>query len=91
LLYFNYISLPWYYIVSLQCSKEDVSSKLRKTFDIERTVRISNPKTLEFQVARTNLLSGLLKTISANKKMPLPMKLFEVTDVVLKDSTSGNY
>ncbi|XP_025417927.1 phenylalanine--tRNA ligase beta subunit [Sipha flava] len=70
------------------CSKEDVSSKLRKTFDIERTVRISNPKTLEFQVARTNLLSGLLKTISANKKMPLPMKLFEVTDVVLKDSTS---
>ncbi|MCP6508638.1 hypothetical protein NL478_28140, partial [Klebsiella pneumoniae] len=41
-----------------------------------------------FQVARTNLLSGLLKTTSANKKMPLPMKLFEVTDVVLKDSTS---
>jgi len=52
-------------------------------------VCISNPKTLEFQVARTNLLSGLLKTTSANKKMPLPMKLFEVTDVVLKDSTSG--
>lgn len=66
-----------------------MSTKLRKSFDTEHTVCISNPKTLEFQVARTNLLSGLLKTISANKKMPLPMRLFEVTDVVFKDSTSG--
>ncbi|XP_050535746.1 phenylalanine--tRNA ligase beta subunit [Daktulosphaira vitifoliae] len=70
------------------CSKDDVSVKLRKKFDEESTVRISNPKTLEFQVARTNLLSGLLKTVAANKKMPLPMKLFEVSDVVLKDITS---
>lgn len=66
-----------------------MSTKLRKPFDTQSTVRISNPKTLEFQVARTNILSGLLKTVSANKKMPLPMKLFEVTDVVLKDVTSG--
>ncbi|XP_026809319.1 phenylalanine--tRNA ligase beta subunit-like [Rhopalosiphum maidis] len=70
------------------CSKDDVSTKLRKPFDTQRTVCISNPKTLEFQVARTNILSGLLKTTSANKKMPLPMKLFEVTDVVFKDVTS---
>lgn len=66
-----------------------MSTKLRKPFDAEQTVCISNPKTLEFQVARTNLLSGLLKTTTANKKMPLPMKLFEVTDVILKDPTSG--
>lgn len=66
-----------------------MSTKLRKPFDAKQVVCISNPKTLEFQVARTNLLSGLLKTTSANKKMPLPMKLFEVTDVVLKDSFSG--
>lgn len=66
-----------------------MSTKLRKPFDSDHTVCISNPKTLEFQVARTNLLSGLLRTTSANKKMPLPMKLFEVTDVVLKDPTTG--
>lgn len=75
--------------IKFQCSKDDLSTKLKKPFDTEHTVRISNPKTLEFQVARTNLLSGLLKTTSANKNMPLPMKLFEVTDVVLKDSASG--
>jgi len=40
------------------------------------------------QVARTSLLPGLLKTISANKRMPLPHKLFEVSDVVLRDDTA---
>ena len=38
-------------------------------------VHIANPKTMEFQVARTSLLPGLLKTIQANKKMPLPIKV----------------
>lgn len=41
------------------------------------------------QVARTTLLPGLLKTIAANKKMPLPLKLFEISDVVLKDESKG--
>jgi len=44
---------------------------------------------LPMQVARTTLLPGLLKTVAANKKMPLPMKMFEVSDVVLKDSEKG--
>ena len=48
-------------------------------------VHISNPKTAEFQIARTTLLPGLLKTLAANRKMPLPLKLFEVSDVILKD------
>ncbi len=41
------------------------------------------------QVARTSLLPGLLKTIAANRKMPLPMKIFEVSDVVLLDQDKG--
>ena len=46
------------------------------------------PRTLP-QVARTSLLPGLLKTIAANRKMPLPLKLFEISDVVLKDEARG--
>ena len=53
----------------------------------DNAVHIANPKTLEFQIARTTLLPGLLKTVQANLKMPLPMKLFEISDVVLKDGT----
>ena len=46
---------------------------------------ITNPKTFEFQVIRNTLVSGLLKTLAANKKMPLPLKLFEISDVVVAD------
>ncbi|XP_052472459.1 phenylalanine--tRNA ligase beta subunit [Carassius gibelio] len=69
------------------CSEEDIADKLRKNIAETRAVHISNPKTAEFQVARTSLLPGLLKTIAANRKMPLPLKLFEISDVVLKDET----
>ena len=41
------------------------------------------------QVARTSLLPGILKTLSSNRNMPLPLKLFEISDVVVKDSKSG--
>nr|CAG4634698.1 EOG090X03QT [Alona affinis] len=67
------------------CSKEDIGEKLRKQLKTIPAVHISNPKALEFQVARTTLLPGLLKTLSANRKMPLPLKLFEISDVVLND------
>ncbi|XP_057210641.1 phenylalanine--tRNA ligase beta subunit-like [Triplophysa rosa] len=69
------------------CSEEDIANKLGKNIAETRAVHISNPKTAEFQVARTTLLAGLLKTVAANRKMPLPLKLFEISDVVLKDET----
>ncbi|XP_054651261.1 phenylalanine--tRNA ligase beta subunit [Dunckerocampus dactyliophorus] len=69
------------------CSQEDIADRLGKKISETRAIHISNPKTAEFQVARTTLLPGLLKTIAANRKMPLPLKLFEISDVVLKDET----
>ncbi|CAK1579192.1 unnamed protein product [Parnassius mnemosyne] len=70
------------------CSREDIATKLGVKIEDLPAVHISNPKTLEFQVVRTVLLPGLLKTLAANKKMPLPLKLFEISDVVLKDKSS---
>lgn len=67
------------------CSEQDIAEKIRKPDGCKIAVHVSNPKTLEFQVARTTLLPGLLKTLNANKKMPLPLKLFEISDVVFKD------
>lgn len=83
----NYITL---WCCSFQCSKDDVASKLGTKIENVPAVHISNPKTLEFQVVRTLLLPGLLKTLAANKKMPLPLKLFEISDVVVKDDKAGN-
>jgi len=69
------------------CSRDDVSGKLRQPLEQSGAVHIGNPKTLDFQVARTCLLPGILRTLSANRKMPLPLKLFEISDVVKKDAS----
>jgi phenylalanyl-tRNA synthetase beta subunit len=46
-------------------------------------VGIANPVTTEFDVCRTSLLPGALKTLGANKQAELPVPLFELSDVVL--------
>lgn len=51
-------------------------------------VKIGNPKTLEFEQCRTSLLPGLLKTLRENRKLKVPIRLFEVGDVILKDSSA---
>uniref|UniRef100_A0A803V7I0 Phenylalanine--tRNA ligase beta subunit n=1 Tax=Ficedula albicollis TaxID=59894 RepID=A0A803V7I0_FICAL len=71
------------------CSQEDIADKLGMDISATNAVLIANPKTAEFQVARTTLLPGLLKTIAANRKMPLPLKLFEISDIVVKDPNTG--
>src|SRR5258706_11552113 len=53
--------------------------------DGTKVVKLANPKTLEYQVVRTSLLPGLLKTVRENKAHPLPLKVFETSDVVTKD------
>ncbi|XP_076472413.1 phenylalanine--tRNA ligase beta subunit-like [Babylonia areolata] len=67
------------------CSREDIAEKMRKDIKTTNAVHIANPKTLEFQVARTSLLPGVLKTIQHNRNIPLPIRLFEISDVVFQD------
>lgn len=49
-------------------------------------VAVGNPQTAEFEVCRTTLLPSALKTLAANRGEPLPLRLFELSDVVLLDS-----
>ena len=67
------------------CSVAENFDNLKRAelFDLE-AVKLSNPKTIEYEVVRTLLLPGLLKTIHQNSGFPLPIKLFEVADVVTK-------
>lgn len=55
--------------------------------DSNTAIKIANPKTLEFQVVRTSLIPGLLKTIRENRSHSLPIKVFETSEVVFKDVT----
>jgi phenylalanyl-tRNA synthetase beta chain len=49
-------------------------------------VEIANPSNSDFQLPRTTLIPGLLKTLSANKTHPRPIKIFELSDCVVKDA-----
>ncbi|GHP04514.1 hypothetical protein PPROV_000326800 [Pycnococcus provasolii] len=73
------------------CSHDESFAYMRKEEDIKGgnpvAVTISNPATAEFQVARTTLLSGALKTVGANAEAPLPLKVFEVNDVLFLDNS----
>lgn len=65
------------------CSTEENYNFLRQPND-NLAVKIANPKTIEYQVGRTNLYVGLLKTLNKNKEVSLPIKIFEISDVMLK-------
>ena len=68
-------------------SIQDQFEKLRVDYEEnqEKLVLISNPKTNEYKTCRMSLLPCLLKVFEANKEAPLPLKLFEINDVVMTD------
>ena len=66
------------------CSHDENFGWLNRRDDGTTAVRLANPKTAEYQVVRTSLLPGLLKTIRENKHHSAPIKIFEVSDVAFK-------
>lgn len=69
------------------CSHDENFKFLRQSDDGQQVVKLENPKTFEYQVVRTTLLPGILKTIKENRKHSLPIKVFECGDIVLKNQS----
>lgn len=69
------------------CSHDENFAWLNREDDGNTAVRLANPKTAEYQIVRTSLVPGLLKTIRENKKHSVPIKIFETSDVVFKDES----
>ncbi|KAI0431797.1 phenylalanyl-tRNA synthetase [Xylaria sp. FL1042] len=69
------------------CSHDENFGWLNRHDDGATAVRLANPKTVEYQVVRTSLLPGLLKTIRDNLTVRLPLKIFETSDIVFKDES----
>ncbi|KAI0181007.1 phenylalanyl-tRNA synthetase beta chain [Hypoxylon sp. FL1284] len=70
------------------CSHDENFAWLNRRDDGQTAVRLANPKTAEYQIVRTSLLPGLLKTIRENKGRSVPVRLFETSDVVVKDGAA---
>lgn len=69
------------------CSHDENFAWLNRKDDGNTAVRLANPKTSEYQIVRTSLIPGLLKTIRENKKHSVPIRIFETSDVVFKDES----
>ncbi|XVF57752.1 hypothetical protein PTKIN_Ptkin07bG0007500 [Pterospermum kingtungense] len=66
------------------CSKKENFEMLNQKDD-NSAVIIGNPRSSDFEVVRSSLMPGMLKTVGHNKDHPKPIKIFEVGDVVLLD------
>ncbi|KAF5099429.1 hypothetical protein DV451_002962 [Geotrichum candidum] len=77
----------WSEVMPLTLCSHDENFAFLNREDDDSAVQLANPKTLEYQVVRTSLLPGILKTIRENRKHSLPIKVFESADVVFKDES----
>ncbi|KAK1927881.1 putative phenylalanyl-tRNA synthetase beta chain [Papiliotrema laurentii] len=68
------------------CSHDENFAWLNRPDPGNYAIKLANPKSLEYQVVRTSLLPGMLKTARENRSLPLPMKIFECSDVAVQDS-----
>jgi phenylalanyl-tRNA synthetase beta chain len=66
------------------CSHDENFKWLNRQDDKTKAIVLQNPKSREYQIVRTSLLPGLLKTIRENKHRPVPLQVFEASDVGLK-------
>lgn len=71
------------------CSYDDITKNI-KVKQVKNAIEIANPKSLDFQVGRTTLLPGLLKSLANNKKNKVPFKLFEMGDIMLLEEKKDN-
>ncbi|GAA6005702.1 phenylalanine--tRNA ligase subunit beta [Rhodotorula paludigena] len=67
------------------CSHDENYKFLNRVDPGKEAVVLANPKTIEYQIVRTSLLPGLLKSIRENRKHSLPLRIFEVSDIVVQD------
>jgi len=72
------------------CSIHDNFTALQCPVREDLAVSLLNPANIEYQVVRTTLLPGLLKTLQHNKSASFTngFKLFEISDVVLVDKSN---
>ena len=69
---------------------KDENYKMMRIKNKNQHVELSNPKTKDFEICRTNLLPGVLKILRSNiGRTELPLKLFEVGDVIHLDNDTN--
>lgn len=75
----------WAEVMPLTLSSVEENFDWLRKKDDGTAVRLANPKTIEYQVVRTTLLPGVLKTVRENRNHALPIRVFECGEIVVQD------
>ena len=76
------IGLGFTEVVNFVLTNEDVHYRMMR-MEFGGAVRLANPASALYSIARTMLLPGLMQNLSTNRHESYPQRLFEVSDVIV--------
>ena len=78
------IGLSFTEVMNFILTNEDIQFR-RMRRKPEETVKIANPASSEYNIARKSLLPSLMKNLMDNKHESFPQRVFEVSDIIRVD------
>ena len=82
------VGLGYNEIMSLPLSSEEHQFERLRLPTPDRYPRVTNPKLRAYIVVRTHLLSGIMEALRENRRRPMPLRFFEIDNVVVLDDTA---
>jgi phenylalanyl-tRNA synthetase beta chain len=79
------IGLGYSEIMSLPLTTEEHQYSRLQVPTPERYAEVSNPKLKAYNVVREHLMGGLFEALRENRRRPMPIRLFEIDNVVALD------
>lgn len=83
------IGLGYSEIMSLPMTTEELHYENFRMAAPEHYTRIGNPKLKAMTVVRSHLMTGLMEHLRENRRAPLPLRFFELDNVVSLDPAAG--
>jgi phenylalanyl-tRNA synthetase beta chain len=82
------IGLGYNEIMSLPLSSEEHQFERLRLPTPERYPQVSNPKLRSYVVVRMHLMSGMMEALRENRRRPMPLRFFEIDNVVELDDAA---
>jgi phenylalanyl-tRNA synthetase beta chain len=82
------IGLGYSEIMSLPLTTEEHQFQRLRVPTPRRYAEVSNPKLKAYNVVREHLMGGLFEALRENRRRPMPIRLFEIDNVVALDDTA---
>jgi phenylalanyl-tRNA synthetase beta chain len=75
-------------IMSLPLTTEEHQFQRLRVPTPERYAEVSNPKLKAYNVVREHLMGGLFEALRENRRRPMPVRLFEIDNVIALDDAA---